>query len=99
MQLSDAEMKLIQRFRTKRHDWRRIRWVVVILSLLVFAGSLFTFIRIWDTVGPDQILILLCLIVAPAAGIVLAASIGGMMYALVFWNGCPVRKLVLKLAG
>jgi hypothetical protein len=98
LQLSDAETKLIQRLRANERQWFRIRWWSIIISSFVFAGSIFMFQRIWSTVAYDQILIILCIFVAPASGIVLFVGLVAFLYVLAFWNGRPINKLLLRLA-
>lgn len=98
MKLTEADANLIQRLRGKERSWRNNRWAILSLSGLIFGGSIFMFDRIWSTVAPDQILIMLCILVAPACGIALAAAVAGSIYAALFWRGSPVRKLLLKLA-
>jgi hypothetical protein len=97
-ELSDAETKLIERLRANQRQWFRIRWWSIIISSLVFAGSIFMFQRIWSTVAYDQILIMLCLFVAPVSGIALFVGLTAFLYVLAFWNGRLINKLLLRLA-
>jgi len=97
MQLSNSEASLVQRLRRTEQAWHRVRWVIVIIGSLVFAGSFFMFGRIWNTVAPDQILLLLCLFAAPVSAIALVASLAAMIYAFRFWSGTPVHRLLLRL--
>jgi len=99
MKLNEGESKVIQRLRKTEESWWLYRWVALVVGFLLFAGSLFVFERIWSTVQPDQILILLCLLVAPVSGIVLSLGVIAVLYAFAFWNGRPVNKLLLRLAG
>jgi|ERR1051325_2618570 hypothetical protein len=98
MKLTEAEATLIHRLRAKEQSWRSNRWAVFVLSLLLFGCSILMFERIWSTVAPDEILIMLCIVVAPMCGIAVAGAIAGIVYALVFWRGCPARTLLLILA-
>jgi hypothetical protein len=98
LRLSDAETKLIQRLKANERQWFRIRWWSIFISSLVFAGSIVMFQRIWSTVASDQILMMLCLFVAPVSGIVLFVSLTAFLYVLAFWNGRPINKLLLRLA-
>ena len=98
MQLFETEANLVERLRTNERQWDRVRWTMAITGLFVLAGSIYILRRIWDTVAPDQILIIVCTVVAPISGIALFVGLLGMLYAFMHWNGCPVRKLLLKLS-
>jgi hypothetical protein len=98
MNLTETDANLIRRLKQKEQIWRRSRWVVLLFSILVFGSSIFTFERIWSTAAPDQILITLCVLVAPLCGIILASAVAGIIYTAVLWRGCPAKKLLLKLA-
>src|SRR6266536_751956 len=98
MRLSDAELTLVRRLRQKEEGWHRMRWAIVIVGSVVLTGSLLMFERIWNTVAPDQILIMVCIVVAPISGVALFAGLAGIAYVLVYWSGCPARKLLLRLS-
>jgi hypothetical protein len=98
MKLSKDDLKLIRRFGKTEQSWFWLRWVTLIMGLLMIAASLFLFQRIWDTVAPDQILIIVCILVAPVSGILLLVSLAAVLYALVSWKGRPTESLLLKLA-
>jgi hypothetical protein len=98
MKLNKDDLKLIQRLGKTEESWLWLRWVALIVGLLMIASSVFLFERIWGTVAPDQILIMICILAAPVAGILLFVSLAAVWYALVCWNGRPTEKLLLKLA-
>jgi ABC-type protease/lipase transport system fused ATPase/permease subunit len=98
MKLSEADMKVIQRLGRNEETWVSARWAALLIGLLMLSGSAFMFQRIWSTVDYDQILIMLCLFVAPASGIVLFVGVAALLYVFAFWNGRATNKLLLRLA-
>jgi hypothetical protein len=98
MKLSEADMNVIQRLGKNEETWVSARWAALLIGLLMLFGSAFMFQRIWSTVDYDQILIMLCLFVAPASGIVLFVGVAALLYVFAFWNGRATNKLLLRLA-
>src|SRR5437868_2615994 len=97
MKLSEADARTIQRSRKTEESWLWTRWAVLSVGVLMLSGSIFMFGRIWSTVAYDQILLILCVLVAPASGIVLFVGLVAIVYVLLFWNGRPTNKLLLRL--
>src|SRR5882724_3235834 len=77
LELSDVKVSLVQRLRVSEQARRRVRCAILIVGSLMFAGSIIMFERIWSTVAYDQILLALCVLVAPALGIVLFVGLAG----------------------
>jgi hypothetical protein len=96
--MNESDAAIIQRLRRRKKSWLSVRWAALFVGLLMIAGSAFFFQRIWSTVAYDQILIILCVLVAPASGIVLFVGLAAVLYVLAFWNGRPPNKLLLRLA-
>jgi hypothetical protein len=97
MKLSEADAGTIQRSRKQEESWLCTRWAVLSIGALMLSGSIFMFERIWSTVAYDQILLILCVLVAPASGIVLFVGFAAILYVFLFWNGRPTNKLLLRL--
>jgi hypothetical protein len=97
MEFSEADRNVIQRLRTSQRSWRLARWAALFVGALMIGASVFLFQGIWSTVAYDQILLLLCVLVAPALGIVLFLGLAAVLYVFLFWNGRPNDKLLLRL--
>src|SRR5215470_8938336 len=98
MKLNESDAAIIQHLRRREESWIFARWAALFVGMLILCGSLLTFQRIWDTVAYDKILIILCVLVAPASGIVLFVAFATILNVFAFWNGRPTRKLLLRLA-
>jgi len=98
MKLNESDAAIIQHLRRREESWILTRWATLFVGILMLCGSAFTFERIWSTVAYDQILIILCVLVAPASAIVLFIALAAILYVLAFWNGRPTNKLWLRLA-
>jgi ABC-type protease/lipase transport system fused ATPase/permease subunit len=98
MKLSEADTKVIQRLEKSEETWVSARWAALVIGLLMISGSVFMFHEIWATVAFDQVLLILCLLVAPVAGIALFIGVVAPLYVFAFWNGRATTKLLLRLA-
>jgi ABC-type multidrug transport system permease subunit len=98
MKLNGADATIIQHLRKREQSWLLARWAALLIGLLMLCGSLFMFQQIWSTVAYDQLLLILCVWVAPASGIVLFIGATAILYVLAFWKGRPTNKLLLRLA-
>jgi hypothetical protein len=97
MKLSEADAKLVRRLGKNEKTWRWARWTALLGGLLMIGASAFLFQRLWSTLTPDKLLLLLCLFVAPVCGVVLFLGAVSVGYTLAFWKGRPVLKLLLHL--
>ncbi len=98
MKLSEADTQVIRRLGKNEESWPLARWAALFVGLVMIAGSIFFFQRIWSTVAPDQILIILCVVIAPLSGIALFVGLAAILYVYAFWNGRPINQLLLRLA-
>jgi hypothetical protein len=98
MKLNESDARIIQHLRRSEESWIFARWAALFVGTLVLCGSALTFQRIWNTVAYDQILIILCVLVAPASGVVLFVALAAILYVFAFWSGRPTNKLLLRLA-
>lgn len=98
MKLSKQDLRLLHRVRKTEEFWLSLRWVALIVGIAASAAALFLFQRIWVTVAADQILIIVCILAAPASGILLFLSLSAILYTFAGWKGRPTEKLLLKLA-
>ena len=73
------------------------RWAALLIGLLMLSGSVFMFHQIWSTVAYDQLLLMVCVLIAPVSGIVLFVGLASILYVFAFWKGRPTDKLLLKL--
>jgi len=97
MELSEAEAKLVRQIRAHEKTWQWARWFAVLGGLLIIGGAAFVFQRLWSTLTPDKLLLLLCLFVAPVCGVFLFLGAVTIGYTLASWKGRPVLKLLLRL--
>jgi hypothetical protein len=97
MNLNEADAKLIQRLKIRKESWPLVRWAAISIGSLMIGACVFLFQRIWVTVSYDYILLMLCVLVAPALGIVLFLAVAAVIYVFAFWNGRPNDKLLLRL--
>jgi hypothetical protein len=63
----------------------------------MLCGSVFMFHQIWSSVAYDQLLLMVCVLIAPVSGIVLFVGLATILYVFAFWKGRPTHKLLLKL--
>jgi hypothetical protein len=97
MRLNEADSAIIQRLRTREESWHLARWAALLIGLLMFCGSVFMFRQIWSTVAYDQLLLMVCVLIAPASAIVLFVGLAAILYVFAFWKGRPTVKLLLRL--
>jgi len=81
MKLSEADTRVIQRLGKNEETWVSARWAALFIGLVLLFGSVFIFREIWNTVAFDHILLMLCLLVAPVAGIAFFVGVAALFVA------------------
>jgi hypothetical protein len=98
MTLTDAEVKLVRRIQKREETWRRARWIVLLLGLVMIGlGSVFL-AAVWQELKQEQLVLMLVAVMAPVCSFFILA--GGLCVAYVAscWRGRAVAKLLLRLA-
>jgi hypothetical protein len=97
MKLNEADARLIERLKARQESWPALRWAALSIGTLMIGACVYLLQGIWVTMSYDYILLILCVLVAPALGMVLFLGVAAVLYVLVFWNGRPVNKLLFRL--
>src|SRR5678815_1136865 len=97
MNLNETEARIIQRLTIRQESWPIVRWAALSFGFLMLGGCIFLFQGIWVTISYDYILLMLCVLVAPALGIFFFLAVAAVLYVFAFWNGRPNDKLLLRL--
>jgi hypothetical protein len=97
MNLNEADARLIQRLKVRQESWPSVRWTALSIGSLMIGACAFLFERIWVTISYDYLLLMLCVWVAPALGVLLFLGLAAILYVFLFWNGRPNDKLLLQL--
>jgi apolipoprotein N-acyltransferase len=97
MNLNESDARLIQRLRRREESRRSTRWAALFVGSMMIGACAFLFQRIWVTISYDYILLMLCVLVAPALGVAFFLAVAAVIYVFLFWNGRPSDKLLLRL--